>query len=480
MPDHDLGALFQTLSSIHRAIGENRPTSLEELELWDWYGGVCPCGLEPGDCTIHKRARTNQRPPEGDWTKWLCMAGRGFGKTRVGAEWVKSLVHTGRFPRIALVAATAADVRDVMVQGESGILEMSPPWCKPFYQPSLRKLTWPNGTTAFTYSADEPDRFRGPQHHAAWCDEPAAWRRAERTVDMLMLGLRLGSRPMVLFTTTPRPTKLIKELYESPKVVVTRGTTYDNRPHLAPAFYDEIITKYEGTRLGEQELNAEILELTEGAWFPTFSKTKHVSPEAEYKRGLPARVAIDAGISRYTGAVMFQIVPHYDGLPAVHVFADYLGLDKVSADNAKEIRDICIDRTGVPPEVVRLDPYGANARTSIGPTAYSEYEAVFGGRITGRWPGHSVVDGLDQIEIMLGTQGKEPRILIHPRCEGLIEAFKNYRRKEDNGEFLDEPVDPQHSAEDYMDALRGGIRDAFPEGRKQQADLRESKVGDLY
>lgn len=166
--------------------------------------------------------------------------------------------------RGAIVAATAADVRDVVVEGESGILNISIGSNRPKYEPSKRRLTWPNGTTATLFSADEPDRLRGPQHHWAICDELAAWRRPE-TWDMLMFGLRLGQHPRVAIATTPRPTPIIKSLIIDPTCHVTRGSTYDNKANLAPAFFQQIVGKYEGTRLGRQELNAEILDDVPGA-----------------------------------------------------------------------------------------------------------------------------------------------------------------------------------------------------------------------
>ena len=209
------------------------------------------------------RARPEQLPPEGSWRVWLVMAGRGFGKTRCGAEWVRAGVKAGR-RRIALVAPTAADARDVMVEGESGILAISPDHERPLYEPSKRRLTWRNGAVATTYSADEPERLRGPQHDAAWCDEMAAWRYPEAW-DMLMFGLRLGEDPRVIVTTTPRPTRSLKSLVADPSVAISRGTTYQNRANLAGAFLQQIIKKYEGTRLGRQELNAELLDDVSGA-----------------------------------------------------------------------------------------------------------------------------------------------------------------------------------------------------------------------
>jgi len=209
-------------------------------------------------------ARPTQLPPVGNWRVWLLLAGRGFGKTRTGAELVRARVAGWTARRLALVAPTAADARNVMVEGESGILAISPPWDRPRYEPSKRRLTWPNGAIATLYSADEPERLRGPQHDATWCDELGSWRYPEAW-DMLMLGMRSGNDPRVVVTTTPRPTKLIRALIADPTAVVTRGSTYENRTNLAPAFLQQIIRKYEGTRLGRQELEAEILDDVPGA-----------------------------------------------------------------------------------------------------------------------------------------------------------------------------------------------------------------------
>ena len=169
-------------------------------------------------------ARPNQLPPEGAWRIWLLLAGRGFGKTRTGAEWVRAQVEQKGARRIALVAPTAADVRDVMIEGESGLLAVASPGLRPQYEPSKRRLSWPNGAVATCFSAEEPNRLRGPQHDAAWCDELAAWRH-EEAWDMLMLGLRLGADPRCVVTTTPKPIRLIRQLLGDRGAVVTRGST---------------------------------------------------------------------------------------------------------------------------------------------------------------------------------------------------------------------------------------------------------------
>lgn len=209
-------------------------------------------------------ARSEQKPPPWAWRIWLYLAGRGAGKTRSGAEWVQWVANTHQGARIGLIAPTAADVRDVMVEGESGIMAIAPNAARPVYTPSLRRLTWPNGSQATTYSADEPERLRGPQHTHLWADEMCSW-RYPATWDNALLGLRLGANPQVMVTTTPKPIPLLKKLVSDKTVHVTKGSTYDNAANLAPAFMAEIINRYEGTRLGRQELNAEILDDAPGA-----------------------------------------------------------------------------------------------------------------------------------------------------------------------------------------------------------------------
>lgn len=204
-------------------------------------------------------ARPNQLPPSGDWRVWLILAGRGYGKTRTLAEWVREQITKKRCSRLAIVARTAADVRDVLVDGESGILAVCPPWDRPIYEPSKRRLTWPNGALATTYAATEPDQLRGPQHDGAVCDELATWQYPE-TWDNLMLGLRLGPDPRCVVATTPKPVKVLKDLLRQPTTRVTTGSTYENIANLAPAFVEQIIARYEGTRIGRQELHAQMLE----------------------------------------------------------------------------------------------------------------------------------------------------------------------------------------------------------------------------
>ena len=211
-------------------------------------------------------ARPNQLEPAGDWINWMVMAGRGFGKTRMGAEQVRTWAK--EFPIVNLVGPTAADIRDVMVQGigaGSAIMEICGKDERPVYEKSNRRLVWRNGAQSLPFSAEEPERLRGPQHMKVWCDELAAWKYADQAWEQMEFGLRLGPNPQVVITTTPKPTKLIKALAASPQSYVTRGSTYDNRTNLAKNFFEKVIGKYEGTRLGRQELMAELLDDRPGA-----------------------------------------------------------------------------------------------------------------------------------------------------------------------------------------------------------------------
>jgi phage terminase large subunit-like protein len=231
-----------------------------ETLLWDW----------------SVWGRPEQQAPEGDWAVWMYLGGRGAGKTRAAAEWVREQAKyttTGQ-RRFALVARTAADVRDVIVEGESGILNVSPPSERPLYEPSKRRLTWPNGNTATCFTADEPDSLRGPQFTHAWGDEIAAWRQTPDAAGMtafdnLRVGTRLGSNPQIMVTTTPKRVPLLYKLIEESKntgrVVISRGSTMDNSGNLSGAYLDAITGVYAGTRLAQQELYGEMLDAVEGA-----------------------------------------------------------------------------------------------------------------------------------------------------------------------------------------------------------------------
>jgi phage terminase large subunit-like protein len=294
------------------------PAKLRAELLHDWLGIALP----------------HQRPPSvaanGEpWTSWLLMGGRGAGKTRAGAEWVRAVVSGNReftaapARRIALVGETLADAREVMIEGESGLLRVHPPGERPLWEPSRRRLTWKNGAVAHAFSADDPEQLRGPQFDAAWCDELGKWRRAEEAFDMLQFGLRLGTAPRQVITTTPRPLPLLKRILADPRTAVTRAATVMNRMNLAPTFLSRVVARYEGTRLGRQELGGELLEDLPGALFP---RARLEAARVEPSR-VPAMrrivVAVDPPASSREGADACGIVAAglgADGL--LYVLAD--------------------------------------------------------------------------------------------------------------------------------------------------------------
>lgn len=226
------------------------------------------CNGEPHGTWFERHARWNQLPPPGDWFEWLVMAGRGFGKTRMGAQYVRDRAYNpklGPGHRIALIGRTVSDVRDTMIEGESGLLSIFGRDDRPQYQPSKRRVVFANGAVAFCYSSDEPDQLRGPQHHTVWADELATFDNLAQVVTNYRLGLRLGRNPRAVLTTTPRRRPEIRALMTKPETVVTRGTTYENLANLAPAFAGTVLRNYEGTRVGRQELEGEYLDEVEGA-----------------------------------------------------------------------------------------------------------------------------------------------------------------------------------------------------------------------
>ena len=266
---------------------EERAMALSGLDpdqlLWDW----------------SMWGRPEQLAPEGNWNIWIYLAGRGAGKTRSAAEWVREQAKytTEGQRRFALVARTAADVRDVIVEGESGIMNVTPPSERPLYEPSKRRLTWPNGNTATCFTADEPDSLRGPQFTHAWGDEVAAWRQTPDAAGMtafdnLRVGTRLGANPQIMVTTTPKRVPLLYSLLDeakkSGKVVVSRGSTMDNQGNLSETYLDTITGVYAGTRLAAQELYGEMLDSVEGAlWTLEMLESTRIS---QYPGQTPLRV----------------------------------------------------------------------------------------------------------------------------------------------------------------------------------------------
>jgi phage terminase large subunit-like protein len=209
-------------------------------------------------------ARPSQKVPEGDWSTWVLLMGRGAGKTRTLSETARHWVRAG-FNLVNVMGATADDVRSILIEGESGILTICPHDERPEFLPSKRMLRWPGGAVSLIFSADEPERLRGHQHQKFICDELMAWRYPEAALDMARFGLRLGTRPQMVIASTPKPSKLLRQLIDAPGTVVSRGTSFENASNLAPQFFAQIVAKYESTRLGRQELLAEVLQDNPGA-----------------------------------------------------------------------------------------------------------------------------------------------------------------------------------------------------------------------
>lgn len=232
------------------------------------------------------KARPNQLTPPGIWLVWMILAGRGWGKTNTGAEDVALYAQQNPGSRIAIVAPTFADGRDTCIEGETGLLNSLPAEDVKTWNRSMGQLLLTNGSRFQVFSAEEPDRLRGPQHHRAWCDELAAWKYPQQTWDQLMFGLRLGSDPRTIVTTTPRPIKLVRELRKRDDVYLTVGSTFDNADNLAPSMLAELRNRYEGTRLGRQELNAEILEDIPGALWTLAMLDDHRVKDVPRKREL--------------------------------------------------------------------------------------------------------------------------------------------------------------------------------------------------
>jgi len=253
-------------------------------------------------------AREKQIPPQDPWHIWLLLSGRGGGKTRVLSEMARKWAEQGCSP-IAIIGQTKADVRDTMIEvGDSSILKVSPPWFMPVYEPSKRRLTWPNGVQGIIYSGDEPDQLRGPQHQKAIIDELCKFQAGQETWDNLMFGLRIGDNPQVVVGTTPRPIPLLKDLMGDKNVVVTRGHTLENQANLSVEFLSYVMGKYQGTKLGRQELAGEVLSSSEGLVYDAFRPDMCIIPRFAIRQDWPRYFAMDFGRVN-TAALWYAMEP---------------------------------------------------------------------------------------------------------------------------------------------------------------------------
>lgn len=276
----------ETRDRIIRSLSDSEAATIQ----YDWRFWARRNQLQPGS--------PGAADPRNDWLVWLLLAGRGFGKTRTGGETVREWVSAGA-RRIHLVGPTASDVRNVMILGESGLMNWFPPNERPRYEPSKHLITFHTGAVAETFSADEPDRLRGPQCSHFWADELAAWRFLQDAWDNLMFGWRKSDTPKGFISTTPKPLKLLREIIADPSTVTTRASSYENRDNLSPRWFENIIRKYEGTRLGRQELMAEILDDVPGAlWTQQIIDAARIKlADVRWEQVIRIVVAIDPAVS---------------------------------------------------------------------------------------------------------------------------------------------------------------------------------------
>ena len=398
-------------------------------------------------------ARPKQLPPPGDWLTWVLRTGRGFGKTRAGAGWVHERAEESPGRWMAFVAKTPADARDYMMEGPGGVMRNRPLWCIdapggpwPLYEPSKRRLTWPNESWATIYSSEEPDGLRGFSGDTAWVDEFAKYRNPREVWDNLQFGMREASadRPRVFISTTPRPVPILTEIEERSATVVVDGSSYENRANLAPEWFTETLAAYEGTRLGRQEIHGEILEDVEGRVYSSFSK-------APFPLGNVDESVRDTGAEIFVGQD-FNVNPMASVI-GVRVADELHILDalEVHTSNTEEVAGELRRRYPGRRIIVCPDPAG-KARHTSSPVGQTDFTILRRAGFEVRAPNAAplVVDRVNNTQAML-LQGERRRIRIHPRAKALITALSNLCYKEgtsirDKGSGFDHCCD----ALDYM------------------------------
>lgn len=395
-------------------------------------------------------ARTDQYPPSGDWRTWFVMAGRGFGKTRMAAEYVRSCAEADGSLRIALVAATLHEARSIMIEGESGLLAIAPDEMRPTWEPSLKRLVWPSGAIANVFAASEPEALRGPEHHLAWADEVAKWERGVDAWDNLMMTMRLGEDPRIVATTTPRAVPLVRRLLKEDGVAITRGAMEANRANLPTSYRQAMAETYGNARLGRQELLGEFLEDSEDAlWTRDLIERCRVKGAPEMRRIVigvdpPASAGGDAcgiiAVGKGADGKAYVLADHSvkgrspEGWArAVSAAAIAWGADRVvaeannggdmvvstlqAADVNMPVKKVSASRG----KVARAEPvaalYEAGKAFHVG--AFPDLEDELCGLISGggyEGPGRSP-DRADALvwamsELMLGKRGNEPRVRV--------------------------------------------------------------------
>lgn len=392
--------------------------SLSEEELaaleYDWEFWARPKQLEPRD---------------EEWLTWVVRAGRGFGKTRTGASWFhkRMMEYAGRWG--AMVAKTPADARDLMIEGPGGILKNVPPWERPLYEPSKRRLTWNNGSWATIYSSEEPEGLRGFSGDTSWLDELAKYDNPREVWDNLQFGMREASdtRPRNLITTTPKPLPLLEEIEAEETTRTVVGSSYENRSNLSPIWFSKTLAKYEGTRLGEQEIHAKILDDVEGRVYSSFSKLAF--PEGnvdESVRDLGGELLVgqDFNVNPMASVLGIRVVDELHILDAL----------ELNTSNTEEVATEIRTRYPNRKVIVCPDPAG-KARHTNAPVGQTDFTILESFKFEVRAPlAHPpVVDRVNNANAMY-CQGSRRRVRIHPRAKSLITALNNLQyKKEKNG-----------------------------------------------
>lgn len=370
-------------------------------------------------------ARPKQLAPASAWLTWVVRAGRGFGKTRTGAGWVhtRAMASPGRW--CALVAKTPADARDVMIEGPGGLLRNTPPRERPLYEPSKRRVTWPNGSWATVYSSEEADQLRGFSGDTAWLDEFAKYSNPREVWDSLQFGMReiSADQPRVCITTTPRPIPILEEIEAKRTTATVTGSSYENRANLAPTWFAETLAAYEGTRLGRQEIHAEILDDVEGRVYSSFSAVPWPLGNVD------ARVA-DTGGEILVGQD-FNVNPMASVI-AVRVADECHVLDalEIHTSNTEEVAGELRRRYPSRRVIVCPDPAGKQRHTNA-PVGVTDFTILQRARFEVRAPlaAPPVVDRVNNAQAMF-LQGGRRRVHIHPRAKALIAGLKNLTYKE--------------------------------------------------
>src|SRR3990167_348434 len=389
-------------------LSELTATELQALE-WDW----------------RFWARPKQLPPPGQWLVWMLRAGRGFGKTRTGSGWVheRAMASPGRW--MALVGRVPKDIRDYMVEGPGGLLRNTAPHERPQYESSINRVTWPNGSWATIYSSEKPDDLRGFSGDTGWLDELAKFANPRECWDNLQFGMREVSadQPRILITTTPRPIPLLSEIEEKPTTVVVTGSSYENRANLSPVWFSEILSAYEGTALGRQEIHAELLDEVEGRVYSSFSK-------APFPAGNLDASVVDTGAEILVGQD-FNVNP-MASVVAVRVADECHVLDalEIPVSNTEEVADELRRRYPGRKIVVCPDPSGTARKTSA-PVGQTDFTILRRAGFEVRAPHAAplVVDRVNNTQAML-LQGTRRRVRIHTRATALIRGLKNLTYKE--------------------------------------------------